>query len=232
MGRPAMKLTETGAIADFIRDASVRLGIPQERLKTAVKVSQELSREELEVVTSLAEYARGGTSMSRRSALSRGIKSAIETFPKTEEEDDDPLADVDDPMSPEEAATAVALAEAKSQINRQRILKGSLSAAEAAKLIGRSRQTLERLRRDGRLLALREGNQWRYPPWQFEPDAPGGVLPGLEEILRNLHLSPAGAAFWLLKPAERLGGVTPIELLRQHRPEPAIQLAWDQSWMP
>ncbi len=131
MGRPAVKLTETGAIADFIRDASVRLGIPQERLKTAVRASQELSREELEVMTSLAEYARGGTSMNRRSALSRGIKSAIETFPKAEEEED-PLADVDDPMSPEEAAAAVALAEAKSQINRQHILKGALSVAEAA----------------------------------------------------------------------------------------------------
>lgn len=231
MGRPAVKPTDTAAFADFIREASIRFGIPQGRLKTAVKVSQELSREELEVVTSLAEYGRS-TSMRRRSALSRGIKSAIETFPKTEEEDEDPLAEVDDPMSPEEGAAAVALAEAKSQINRQRILKGALSAAEAAKLIGRSRQTLERLRRDGRLLALREGNQWRYPPWQFEPDAPGGVLPGLEEILRNLHLSPAGAAFWLLKPAERLGGVPPIELLRQHRPESAIQLAWDHGWMP
>jgi hypothetical protein len=225
----AAKPADSGALGDFLRQASIRLGISQDRLTTAVQASQTFSNDELKVMKSLVEYARGGTPMNRRSALSRGIQSAIKTFPKTE---DDPLAAVDDPMTAEEAATEVALAEAQMQVNRQRLLKGALSVAEAAEITGRSRQVLERLRREGRLLALREGSQWRYPRWQFEPDAPGGVLPGLEEILRILHLSPAGAAFWLLKPAERLGGAPPIELLRRHRPEPAIQLARDQSFMP
>ncbi len=225
-----MKPTDTGAIADFVREASIRLGISQERLKTAVRASQSFSQDELKVVDSLLDLARTGASLKKRSSLSRGIVSAIRTVQKAG--DDDPLAEVDDPMSPSEAVEAMLWAESEMQAHRETLLKDSISAAEAATLIGRSRQSIERLRRDGRLLALRVGSQWRYPRWQFEPDSPGGVLPGLDNVLRNLHLSPAGAAFWLLKPAERLGGLPPVELLRRHRSEPVIQLAWEQSLMP
>jgi hypothetical protein len=224
-----MKPTETGAIADFVREASVRLGIPQERLKMVVLASRDLSNEEFQVVVSLLDVASGGTSMKKRSSLSRGIVSAIKAVQRAES---DPFAEVDDPMSTSEAVEALLEAEGEIQSNREILLKDSVSSAEAATLIGRSRQSVERLRRDGRFLALRVGSQWRYPRWQFEPDAPGGVLPGLEEVLQNLQLSPAGAAFWLLQPAERLDGAPPIELLRRHRPEPVIQLAREQSLMP
>jgi excisionase family DNA binding protein len=230
MGRPAMKLTETGAVADFIRDASVRLGISQERLKMAVSASQSFSQDELKVVGSLLDFAHTGASLKKRSSLSRGIVSAIQAVQKAG--DDDPLAEVDDPMSPAEAVEALLWAESEAQAQRKTLLKDSLSVAEAATLIGRSRQSIERLRREGRLLALRVGNQWRYPSWQFEPDSPGGVLPGMESVLRNLHLSPGGAAFWLLKPSERLEGLPPIELLRRNRSEAVIQLAFEQSFLP
>ena len=216
-------------MANFLREASIHLGISQDRLRTAVRASQALSTEELKVVASLVDFAQTGASMKKRSAVSRGIVSALRTL---QEGKDDPLAEIDEPMSTAEAAAELSLAEAEVQANRERLLKDSLSASEAAALIGRSRQAIERLRRADRLLALRAGNQWRYPHWQFEPDAAGGVLPGLKEILRMLHLSAAGAAFWLLKPAKRIGGVPPIELLRRHDPEPVLQLAREQSYMP
>lgn len=230
MGRPAVKPADTGVIADFVREASIRLGIPQERLKTVVHASRDLSNDEFQVVVSLLDFANAGIPMPKRSSLSQGLVSAIRTV--QEAGDNDPLAEVDDPMSPAEAVEALLWAESESRANRETVLKDAVSAAEAAKRIGRSRQSIERLRRDGRLLALREGSQWRYPRWQFEPDAPGGVLPGLDKVLRNLHLSPGGAAYWLLKPTERLEGLPPVELLRRHRPEPVIQLAWEQSFMP
>ncbi len=229
MGRPAVKLTDTRAFTDFIREASIRLGIPQKRLQTGVRASRDLSNDEIKVVVSLLDVANAGTPMKKRSSLSRGLVSAIKTV---QEADHDPFAEVDDPMSPAEAVEALLWAESEMQANREILLKDSVSVAEAAALIGRSRQSIERLRQDDRLLALRAGRQWRYPRWQFEPDAPGGVLPGLEEVIRNLQLSPSGAAFWFLQPSERLGGVPPIELLRRHHPEPVIQLAWEQSLMP
>ena len=149
-----------------------------------------------------------------------------------EEVNRDPLADVDEPMDAAEIARDLSLAEKEAQAAREEILRDSISSAEAARLTGRSRQALEGLRRDGRLLALRSGRQWRYPRWQFDPDAPGGVLPGLAEIVAHAGFSPSAIAFWLLQPSELLGGVPPLDLLRRHRPEPVIQLAWEQSLMP
>jgi hypothetical protein len=95
-----------------------------------------------------------------------------------EEVNHDPLADVDEPMDAAEIAQELSLAEKEAQAAREEILRDSISLAEAARLTGRSRQELERLRRDGRLLALRGGRQWLYPHWQFDPNAPDGVLPG------------------------------------------------------
>lgn len=145
---------------------------------------------------------------------------------------DDPLARVDEPMSAAEAAQELVLAEREAQRNRELVLEDSVNSTEAAALTHRSRQVIEGLRRAGRLLALWEGNQWRYPRWQFEPEAPGGVIPRLDEVLRELDLSPAGAALWLLLPAERLGMSRPIDLLRRHQPESVIQLARELSYMP
>lgn len=158
-----------------------------------------------------------------------GILSAIKTI---QESSGDPLAEVDEPMDTAEAAEELVLAEAEAHANREAILKECISIAEAAVLTGRSRQALERLRRGGRLLALRKGNQWLYPSWQFDADAPGGVLPGFAEALQNLDLPPMGAAFWFLQPYEELGGFSPIEVLRRRRPEPVIQLAREHSYMP
>ncbi len=144
----------------------------------------------------------------------------------------DPLAAVDDPLDADGAAESIALAEVESQAVRETILKDCIDAAEAGKLIGRSRQALERLRRNGRLLAMRVGSRWRYPRWQFDPDAPGGVVPGIAEVLRELSLSPTAAAFWLLQPSEALGVHPPIEWLHRHRPEPVIELARQTSLIP
>lgn len=215
-------------MADFLREASIHLGISQDRLRPAVRASQALSSAELEVVASLVDFAQTGAPMKKRSAVSRGIVRAIRTI---QEAKDDPLAEVDEPMDVAESAEELVLAEVEIQANRESILKDCVSAGAAAELIGRSRQAIERLRRMESLLALRSGNQWRYPRWQFEPDAPGGVLPGLGEVLQSLHLSPAGAAFWLLRRSDRIGA-SPLDLLRRHRPEPVIQLAREQSYMP
>lgn len=144
----------------------------------------------------------------------------------------DPWDEVDEPLSAAEAAEAIAFAEAETEAFRQTILKDCVNATEASRLSGCSRQLLDRLRRERRLIALRADNRWYYPRWQFEPSAPDGILPGLEEVLRRLYLSPAGAAFWLLQPSEPLGGITPLELLRRHQPETVVQLAEEQGYMP
>lgn len=219
----------TSSPPGFLRKAAVQFGVSQERLKMMVRAAKLLSNEEMEIVEELLHLADAGVPSTRRSALSRGVMRALEAVP--EESAPDPLAEVDGPFNASDAAESLALAEVEVQAAREAILRECISVGEAADLTGRSRQALERLRRDGRLLALRIGAQWRYPRWQFDSDAPGGVLPALDEVLRELALSPVGAAFWLLRPSEQLGGHPPIELLRRWRSEPVVELAREQNYL-
>jgi hypothetical protein len=126
---------------------------------------------------------------------------------------DDPLREVDEALTLTDASASVARAEAEATRTRRALLRESVSAEEAARLTRRSRQSLERFRREGRVLALRERNQWLYPRWQFEADAAGGIVEGLGAVLKELRLSPAGAAYWLSRKHPRLGSA-PIALLR------------------
>jgi hypothetical protein len=144
----------------------------------------------------------------------------------------DPLAAVDAPLDDADAAKAAVQGELEVQARRRHLLQRCVSAAEASMRTRRSRQALERLRRAGRVLALRAGNQWRYPEWQFEPDAPGGIVPGLGEVLRHLRLSPVGSAFWLLQPAAALGNRAPMDALRRREREAVVRLAAEHGHLP
>ena len=208
----------------------MEMGVSLERLDIAVRAARVMGDAEIQFLEKLLRWIDAGVSQERRAAMSRGLARVLEATPVSAPED--PLAAVDDPLDAAGAAESVALAEVESQALREAILKDCIDASEAGRLTGRSRQALERLRRDGRLLALRAGSRWRYPRWQFDPDAPGGIVPGIAEVLRELSLSPTGAAFWLLQPSEGLGGHPPIEWLRRHRPEPAIELARQMSLLP
>jgi hypothetical protein len=144
----------------------------------------------------------------------------------------DPLAGLDEPLDPSEAVTSALLGEIEAHRARAILLRQCVSAAEASELVGRSRQALERARRGGKLLALRVGNQWRYPRWQFEPDAPGGAVRGLGDTIERLALSPAAAAFWLTRPSPALGGRPPIQLLRQGKRDEVLLAAEEAGRLP
>jgi hypothetical protein len=214
----------------LLQETSVQMGVSPDRLNIAVRAAQVLGDVEIQFLEKLLRWIDSGVSQERRTAMSRGLARALEATPASAPAD--PLAAVDDPLDGAAAAESIALAEMESQTLRESILRDCLDAAEAGRFTGRSRQALERLRRNSRVLALRVGSRWRYPRWQFDPDAPGGIVPGLAEVLRDLSLSPTGAAFWLLQPSEWLGGHPPIEHLRRHRPEPVIELARQLSLLP
>ena len=146
--------------------------------------------------------------------------------------ENDPLAPLDAATSRREVLAGNLEAELEAGRLRERLLAESIGVEEAASLTQRSRQALERRRREGRLLALKAKNQWRYPKWQFDPTSPGGVVPGLEEVLGHLELSPAGAAAWLTEPSDAFGGKTAIELLRKGRARDVIELAEDHGYLP
>ena len=89
---------------------------------------------------------------------------------------------------------------------------GTLSGEEAGRVLGISRQAIDKRRRAGVLLAVREASDWRYPACQFEE---GDVVTGLGAVLRGFAAQgPWVALDFLLAPDMALGGRTPLEALR------------------
>lgn len=186
--------------------------------------------EELQLFDELSKWIASASDLEQRKAMANGFMAALEQFRTPLGED--PLAAVDDPLEPMEAAQEVALSEVAARGERLRLLAQCVRAERAGQLTGRSRQAVERQRRDGRVLAIREGRQWRYPVWQFDKDGPGGLLPGLPKVLEHLRLSPSAAAFWFTTPRADLEDLPPIELLRRRNSERVIELAEQLGYLP
>ena len=99
--------------------------------------------------------------------------------------------------------------------HRQQLLAragGAVSADEAGRILGISRQAVDKRRRGGALLAVREGSDWRYPACQFDQ---GEAIAGIADVVRGFSAAgPWIALDFLLAPDAVLGGRTPIAVLR------------------
>lgn len=212
----------------YVAEAAARYDVSHRRLQLALWVVEHLIPEELALLDELSQLQE--LDPERRRSLARGLRGAIEEFRARPAAD--PFAEVDEPLTEEQAVAAVLWADLEAEDNRARLLRQSVSAAEAGRLTGRSRQAVERLRRDGRVLALRAGRQWRYPAWQFDADGPGGLVPFLAEVVARLFGSPAGAAAWLTAPWPELDGDTPLVRLKRRDAEPVLRLAEQLGHLP
>jgi hypothetical protein len=90
---------------------------------------------------------------------------------------------------------------------------GVLSADEAAKLLGISRQAVDKRRKRGQVIGLVQGRRgYAYPAWQFEG---GRTIADLEQVLKALHVrDPWMQMSFFLNGNDRLDGRSPLELLR------------------
>jgi hypothetical protein len=102
---------------------------------------------------------------------------------------------------------------------------GSLSAEEVANALGRTRQGIDYLRREGSIVAWRTTQgKWRYPAWQLTNQ--GGLLPGVRESLKALNThSEWEPMIFFLSPRESLEGKRPLDLLRAGRIQDAVAAA-------
>ncbi len=92
---------------------------------------------------------------------------------------------------------------------------GALGAEEAGRLLGITRQAVDKRRRAGALLAVRVGDDWRYPACQFDEARPGGVVAGLPEVVQAMVAAgPWVTLDFLLAADGALGGATPLAALR------------------
>jgi hypothetical protein len=112
-------------------------------------------------------------------------------------------------------------------LNRERLLAAEgepLTAEQAARALGMTRQGVDKRRQAGRLLAVRMGGRaYLYPSWQLTPE---GVLPGLESALALLreHDPWMRLAFFVNANAA-LAGETPLAELRRGNLEPVKRAA-------
>lgn len=215
-------------VRNLIRDFSYRLEVPPKKLEVAIAAAR-LGSERSNLLKFIVEMSQD---KSREELIEQAAKSFSVVLRRIASADEDPLACVDE-ATEEEILQGHIEAEIESETRREKILTMCIPVEEAEGLAKRSRQRLEELRDEGRLIALRVRNRWMYPRWQFDPDFSGGVVPGLGEVLKHLQLSPAGAALWLTEPVEVLGNLRPIDLLKAGEQERknVIHLAEEQGHM-
>lgn len=116
--------------------------------------------------------------------------------------------------TPAQAAALELRARQEAFARRRQLLAGALTAPEAARLLGTTRQTPHDRAAKGALLAIIDQGRLLFPAWQFDPDGPNGALAGLPNVLRALDASPLGKASWLTRISPYLEGRTPLEALR------------------
>ena len=91
---------------------------------------------------------------------------------------------------------------------------GALTSEQTARVLGISRQAVDKRRASNQLLALTQGKRgYSYPSFQFED---GKTITGLEEILAELReLDPWMQMVFFTSPNERLDDKTPLEGLEK-----------------
>jgi hypothetical protein len=131
--------------------------------------------------------------------------------------------------STREAKLAQALARGISVRERMAAEEGgSMSAEEAARYLGLTKQSVLNLYHGGKLLGWRSEKQAavRLPVWQF---ANGQRLPGLANVLAVLSepgtLDDWGKIGFFLQTHAVLGNKRPLDLLRDNRVEPVLKAA-------
>jgi nucleoid DNA-binding protein len=101
---------------------------------------------------------------------------------------------------------------------------GAFTLQDVEKLLGISRQAIDKKVRDDALLAVPgPHNHRRYPVVQFTGD---GILPGLEDVLKSLPSANGWFRLnFLIRPDARLGGRRPVDLLKENKIDPVVVAA-------
>jgi biotin operon repressor len=101
---------------------------------------------------------------------------------------------------------------------------GMLKGERVAKLLGISRQAVDKRRRQNRLIGLTQGRRgYAYPIWQFHN---GKTLSNLEKVLDQLRdHDPWMQLTFFLNANDRLEGSSPLEMLRSGKVEPVLEAA-------
>lgn len=117
-------------------------------------------------------------------------------------------------------------AKLRGQVRRKELLEaeGEVLGPEAlGDLLGITRQSVDKRRKAGTLLALEIGNRFVYPAWQIEGNK---TLDHLEEVLAALKDHDAWRKLsFFVHGNVRLGGHSPLQVLRAGKYEDVLKAA-------
>ena len=100
---------------------------------------------------------------------------------------------------------------------------GSLSAGQAARLLGLTKATLLRRWRQHRIIGWKDGEEVGFPRWQFDQNK---MLPGIREILNTFQSDdPWRVLLYFLSPRSSLADQRPLDLLRNGEIDRALRHA-------
>jgi hypothetical protein len=125
------------------------------------------------------------------------------------------------------ATDPLARAKLRGLDGRRRLIEqlgGTLTAEEAADLLGISRQAVDKRRNQNQLIGLTQGRRgYAYPAFQFED---GKTLAGFEAVLQELSShDPWMQLIFFANGSDRLDGRSPLEALRQGELDSVIRAA-------
>lgn len=124
-------------------------------------------------------------------------------------------------------AGPLARAKLRGLVGRKRVIEqmgGTLTAEEAADLLGITRQAVDKRRNQQQLIGLTQGRRgYAYPSFQFED---GQTIAGLAEVLQALDVHDSWMQLMFFANGNtRLDGATPLEALRQGKLDSVIRVA-------
>mgnify|MGYP000987965847 FL=1 len=97
---------------------------------------------------------------------------------------------------------------------------GVFGVNDVARILRISRQAVDKRRRAGRLLAVRQGQGYAYPVAQF---VESGIVPGLERALAAMPIEdPWMRLEWLVTEDDALDGASPLMALKAGRADDVI----------
>lgn len=112
---------------------------------------------------------------------------------------------------------------------KQRLLSaegGSIGVLEVSKILGLQRQSVDKRRKAGSLIAIDIGTHgYKYPIWQFTEN---GVLDGIPEVIKIFQDKRIGSIelyIFFLYENLRLGNKRPLDLLKKGSKKDVIEVA-------
>jgi hypothetical protein len=94
---------------------------------------------------------------------------------------------------------------------RRQLSEKSISRDEAARLLDVAPQSITAKLATHKLVGLKVGREWRLPLWQFDPDAPSGVLPDLGTLQSAFPGGVVSLSQWMQREQPEFEGRPPRE---------------------